>query len=879
MRVRPFFFSLFPVLLLAAASGPAAADPVTFRYAPGKDAEQIFVAGDWNQWDPAADALTDEDGNGIFEATLDLAPGRHEYKFVVDGDWVEDPGASESAPNPYGSANSVIYAGGARPKPETYRIGPIKKSAGTEMREVKFFFRGDPVPSRVFLAGTFNEWKPDALPMSGPDSEGAFATTLLLGPGEVLYKFVADGVWRHDAENDRTVDDGFGGLNSVLLVDDRFPKVAIVAGDGSIREGTLNLETDAHIVRTEPERLVVTARAFQGDVTGASLLFRRRGEETRLPMRGIGEDGRYTYFRGELEMPVETEGRLGVLFRDGSAERIMTRTGLTEKASDADLIPVGPMQNPLFSMPDWVVDGVFYQIFPERFRNGSKKNDPDFSEPWYAGKTELPESGTTNGEYYHLVHDWYDVEGLKKSPYRTDGRPDYFSFYGGDLEGVQEMIPYLKDLGVTILYFNPLHTAKSNHKYDACDYREVDPHFGGNEAFRALAETVHEAGMRIVVDGVFNHTGNCHYAFRECVEKGKESPYWTWYEWKKWPIPESWGPSEKAIDYYDCWWGFGDLPNLNFDLARLGPVEQEARRVSDAKPNWPVIEEIRETVRFWLGDLGADGFRLDVANEVPAWFWKLFREEVRKVKPDGYVIAELWGDAASELSPLQFDATMNYRYFREPALAFFAQSRIDARTFDLQIAGGRYSYPLPSVLGAMNLLGSHDTERFLTSAGGDTRRLLLATLFSVTYIGAPHIYYGDEIGMAGGPDPDCRRPFGWKRLEEPSARAIRERIRHYLGMRREHPALRRGDFRTLLADRNLFAFARWKGGDRLAVILNAGNAPAEIVLEAAALPFPAERARDLFAGQDLAFEEDALTIRLEPFAGAVLAFPESAGSD
>lgn len=881
MRLRRPLVVLLPLLpLLLAAAGSAAAEEVTFRYAPGKEATAVFVAGDWNQWDPSADAMTDGDGDGVFEAILDLEPGRHEYKFVVDGNWVEDPKAAESAPNPYGSANSVVHAGAvARPEARSYRIGPAGKAAGTEMREVEFRFRRDPAPSRVFLAGTFNGWKADAHPMAGPDSDGAFATTLLLGPGEVLYKFVADGAWHHDPENDRTVDDGFGGFNSVLLVDDRFPKVSIEAGDGAIREGNLNLETDAHVVRTEPGRLVVTARAFQGDVTGASLLFRRRGEETRLPMRPIGGDGRYAYFRGDLEVPLETEGRLGVLFRDGDAERVMTRRGLGPKATDAELLPVGPMQNPLFAMPDWVVDGVFYQIFPERFRNGNEKNDPDFSEPWYKGKTKLPESGTTNGEHYHLVKDWYDVGALKKSPYRTDGRPDYFSFYGGDLEGVTESLPYLKDLGVTILYFNPLHTAKSNHKYDACDYREVDPHFGGNEAFRALAEAAHEAGIRIVVDGVFNHTGNCHYAFRDCVEKGKESPYWNWYEWKKWPLPDGWSETEKATDYYDCWWGFGDLPNLNFDLARPGPVEHEVRRVSEANPNWPVVEEIRETIRFWLGDLGADGFRLDVANEVPPWFWKLFREEVRKVKADAYVIAELWGDAATELSPLQFDGTMNYKYFRDPALAFFAQSRIDAKTFDLQLAGGRYAYPLPSVLGAMNLLGSHDTERFLTTAGGDRRRLLLATLFSATYVGAPHIYYGDEIGMEGGPDPDCRRPFAWKTMGEPSARATRERIREYLSIRREHPALRRGEYRTLLAEEGAFAFARWRGEDRLAVILNAGRAPAEIALEAAALPFPAETARDLLSGEKTPFEEGAITVRLEPFSGTVLAFPKGVGGD
>jgi glycosidase len=533
----------------------------------------------------------------------------------------------------------------------------------------------------------------------------------------------------------------------------------------------------------------------------------------------------------------------------------------------------------LFSVPEWVVNGVFYQIFPERFRNGDRKNDPDFREPYYKGKTALPKDGKTNEEYYHLVSDWYDVAGLARSPYRTDGRPDYFSFYGGDLEGVRERLSYLKDLGATIVYFNPLHRAKSNHKYDACDWREVDPHFGGNRAFRALADAAHAAGIRIVVDGVFNHTGKCHYAFQDCIEKGKESPYWTWYEWRKWPLPERLAENEKPSDYYDCWWAAGDLPNLNFDLARPNASEQSVTRIADASPNQAVLEEIRATIRFWLGEMGADGFRLDVANEVPAWVWRIFREEVRRVKPDAFVLGELWGDATADLSPLRFDATMNYRFFREPCLRFLARGTIDAEAFDRALAGGRFGYPLPSVLGAMNLLGSHDTERFLTLAGNDSRRLLLAMLFGATYVGVPHIYFGDEIGMEGGGDPDCRRPFDWQKLESPRGAALHDRVRRFLSIRREHPALRTGDFRTLLAEGRIYAYARWNDADRLAVLLNAGGTPATILLDPSALPFPAAKAQDLFPETEVPADDGALCVKLEALSGTILAFPPAASGD
>ncbi|MFH1681157.1 MAG: alpha-amylase family glycosyl hydrolase [Candidatus Eisenbacteria bacterium] len=872
MRAR--FLSLPLFVLLAGAIEATAEVPVLLRYSADGPDHQVFVAGEWNRWDPAADRMTDADGDGIFEREIELAPGRYEYKFVVDDVWVEDPNARESVTNPYGSSNSVLYAG-AEPEPEVYRIVKRAEESGVaEIREVLFTFRPERTPQAVFLAGTFNEWKPDAQPMEGPDAGGLFHVRLALPPGEHQYKFVADGVWYHDEANEKKADDGFGGFNSILVVDNRFPSIPLRRGDGIIWEGTLSLSPEnVSAVRVEPGRVVVTARAHQGDVTGAAILFRRGGSESILPMRELGVDGRYVYFRGELNAAPDIEGRLGVVLTDGDSSRVLVRSGLAREADDARLLEINAIGTPIFAVPDWVIDGVFYQIFPDRFFNGNKKNDPDFREPYYKGKTSLPDGGTKNGEYYHLVKDWYDTAGLAKSPYRTDGRPDYFSFYGGDLEGVREKLTYLKDLGATVLYFNPLHTAKSNHKYDACNYREVDPHFGGDEAFRKLVDAAHEAGIRIVVDGVFNHTGNCHYAFADCREKGKESPYWSWYEWRKWPLPESFAEGEKASDYYDCWWGFGDLPNLNFDLSRPNVTEQTTTRVSEAEPNTQVLDEIRAAVRFWLEELGADGFRLDVANEVPAWVWKIFREEVRRVKPDALVIAELWGNAAGDLSALRFDATMNYRYFRDPCLAFFARGNIDAKTFDRQLAGGRLGYPLPSALAAMNLVGSHDTERFLTLAGGDTRRFLLAALFGATYVGVPHIYYGDEIGMEGGPDPDCRRPFDWRTLETPRGAALRDRVRETLAIRRNHPAFRRGEFRTLLAEKKIYAYARWTEEDRLVVALNSGGAPATVLVDPAALPFEAEGARDLFSGQPVAAEDRLLRLTLEPLSGTILEFP------
>ena len=485
------------------------------------------------------------------------------------------------------------------------------------------------------------------------------------------------------------------------------------------------------------------------------------------------------------------------------------------------------VSTPLFHMPDWVVDGVFYQIFPDRFRNGNEANDPDFSEPYYEGKTELGPDGKTNREYYHLVEDWNDTAGLRRSPYRTDGKPDYFSFYGGDLEGVTEKLGYLKDLGITILYFNPLHKAKSNHKYDACDFRAVDPHFGGENAFRALAEKAHEIGMRVVVDGVFNHTGNCHYAFVDCALKGKDSPYWNWYEWKKWPLPKQGG--YKAIDYYDCWWGFGLHPNLNFDRSRPNAEENGIRFIANADPVMPVANHLLEATEFWLREMEVDGFRMDVPNEVPFWFWKMFRERVRKVNPDAYLVGELWSTAPEWVGPETFDAVMNYRHFKDPVNTWIGQGRGSAQVFEAGLAPGRVAYPSQAVQVMMNLIDSHDTVRFVTTAGGDRRRLKMAALFEMCYLGTPHVWYGDEIGMEGQKDPDCRRAFRW----DASQWNIKlfDYVKRCIALRKAHPALRRGEYKRLFAQGNVYVFGRRLSDEVLLIVLNAGSHPWTLHIE------------------------------------------------
>ena len=532
-------------------------------------------------------------------------------------------------------------------------------------------------------------------------------------------------------------------------------------------------------------------------------------------------DGRHDYFTRELSLGDSFAYRFALT--DGETVVWLGPLGVvpSESMDEAGLFVLRTSDYAQFETPDWVKEGVFYQIFPERFRNGDESNDPDFSEWYYEGRTHMPASGTTNGEYFHLVEDWYDSEGLSRSPYRTDGKPDWYSFYGGDVAGLTEGLDYLDDLGITILYFNPLFESKSSHKYDAADYRLIDPHMGTNEEFAAFVAACHERGMRVILDLAINHTGETHWAFSDTREKGVESEYWDWYEWHRWPLPE--GELSGGGEDYDCWWGFGQMPNFNFDLSRPNDQEPGVTAIADAEPNWPLVEHLLDVAEYWISDIGIDGYRLDVAGEVPFWFWELFRERVKSVKPDAYINGELWGPSPRYVNGRYYDAVMNYAYFREPVLGFIAQESKTAEEFDRDLAPGRLIYAQEGVLAQMNLVGSHDTSRFLRECGGNHSKVRLAALFAMTYVGVPHIYYGDEIAMDGGHDPDCRRPFLWNWEEDPERAAMHDYFRDLIAIRRDHPCLVYGSFETLLASGPIYAYRRDGDDGSAIVVMNASS--------------------------------------------------------
>jgi glycosidase len=384
------------------------------------------------------------------------------------------------------------------------------------------------------------------------------------------------------------------------------------------------------------------------------------------------------------------------------------------------------------NVADWAKDAVFYQIFPERFENGDPSNDPPGTEPW--GKA-----------------------------------PKGNNYFGGDLVGIMNRMAYLKDLGINALYLNPVFEAQSNHKYNTKDYSRIDPSFGTNETFDQFIMKCRANGIRTVLDGVFNHVGTAHFAFEDVVKNGVSSKYASWFNIFSYPVSSPKEPN------YECWWGYGSLPKLMVQ-------------------NPEVRDYLFEVIKPWTDRI--DGWRLDVANEIPHEFWKEFRAKIRSWNPQCYIVGELWEDASPWLKGDEFDATMNYR-FRSACLDYYAYDKITTEQFDKQLEATRNLYSKNANLVMQNLLSSHDTERYLTLCQGEFWRMKLSVLLQMTYIGAPMIYYGDEIGMEGGKDPDCRRCMEWDPKKWDTE--MRDLYKKLIRIRQASPALRRGTFKMLLA--------------------------------------------------------------------------------
>ena len=418
-------------------------------------------------------------------------------------------------------------------------------------------------------------------------------------------------------------------------------------------------------------------------------------------------------------------------------------------------------------VPDWVHDAVVYNIFPDSFASGHE------SICCRPGQAE---------------HEGHTVRGR----------------LGGTLDGVRENIGYLKDLGVSCVYFNPLFAAGAYHKYDLLDYYHIDPCFGGDGAFRALVDALHGAGIRVVIDGVFNHCGWYWFAFDDVVRNQENSRYRDWFYHLDYPVRRPADP--EAYPPYACY-----------------AYERTMPKLDTANPE--VRDYFCQVGRYWIENYHIDGWRLDVASEVDDGFWRAFRQAVKAADPQALLIGEVWESAGHWLGGDMFDSTMNYD-LRKHSQLFFAEGSIDATGFAGRVGDMLMRYRAQMVPAQLNLLDSHDVPRFLSLCGGDTARYRLAVLFMFCCPGMPTVFYGDELGVTGVTEEEYRRPMPWQEGD----RALLAFFKRAVALRREHIALRRGSFRVLQAERDsaLLVFARTVEGQTVTVCLNAGAAPAAL---------------------------------------------------
>jgi len=499
------------------------------------------------------------------------------------------------------------------------------------------------------------------------------------------------------------------------------------------------------------------------------------------------------------------------------------------------------------SVPSWFGEGVTYQIFPDRFCRLTLPNP----------------AGLVGNRSVHK--NWSDTPEWRPDP---DGEVRNRDFFGGSLQGIISKLDYLHTLGVTTLYLCPIFESASNHRYNTADYLTIDPMLGTEADFQTLCAQAQERGIRILLDGVFNHTGSNSIYFNAegfypslGAAQSQASPYFDWYSFHPWPTE------------YDAWWGIRTLPSVNEESASYRQF---------------IVDGENSVIRHWLR-LGASGWRLDVADELPDEFIADIRTAVEQTKSDGLLLGEVWEDGSNKIAysrrrkyllGAETHGLMNYP-FRTAALAWLLGG--DAAAFREAMETIRENYPAPAFYSAMNFLGTHDTPRILTLLSGvslpDTKelrakfrltasqralalkRLRLAALLLYAFPGSPTVYYGDEAGMEGCEDPFNRRAYPWSGEEF----SLPDWYMLLGQLRREHPALRRGDIQYRYSSGSGLVFSRSAEGETVLAALNAGTAPLEcdFLWEGGTM-------RDVFSGQGVYPVDGQLTVTIPPLSGLFL---------
>ena len=411
--------------------------------------------------------------------------------------------------------------------------------------------------------------------------------------------------------------------------------------------------------------------------------------------------------------------------------------------------------------PAWVKDAIFYQIFPDRF---------------------------CRSERYHAAGKFVE----------WGSKPTRENMFGGNLAGIEDKLEYIKNLGANAIYLCPIFKSNSNHRYHTVDYFEIDPVLGTLKDFDSLVKKAHKLKLRIILDGVFNHCSRGFFQFNSLMELGPNSPYVDWFHVKGWPLNAYSGKPN-----YECWWNFPALPKFNTDCAE-------------------VREYLFSVAEYWT-KRGIDGWRLDVPNEInDDSFWQEFRRRVKAINPEAYIVGEIWDAPERWLQGDQYDGVMNYLFRKAVMKYLFDENPISTEEFCNRL---QEAFPVSRGDIPMNLLGSHDTTRLKSQPCAGWERIKFALTLMFFMPGAPCIYYGEELGMLGGKDPDNRRSVPWEKLPEMQQEPVYALVKELTEMRSSNPVLRDGKM-EIVREGDTFSVVRTLGRKKMTLAVSlAGSDP------------------------------------------------------
>lgn len=648
---------------------------------------------------------------------------------------------------------------------------------------VELTLKGYAQAKNVYVVDDFCCWFPGAQPMQNDGEK--WKLVIPLYEGEYRYAFIVDGYHQLlDPDNPKKAKNPYGIDCSLFEVDKEMLETTTAKMDGKIFLRALYHDQTPRYLDVDQEYAHFKFRTKRDDVTNVALIIRgNKKSERKVEMTKSWEDRYFEYFECLTHIK-KPPLRYFFEVKDGDATAYFSIAGASYNKKDMQEFVLTKEHLNTFQIPEWVRGAVFYQIFPDRFFNGDKSNDPPKVARW-------------------------------------SGKPKRNNFFGGDLEGIIQKLDYIKSLGVNAIYLTPIFSSTSNHKYDIYDYFNVDPHFGDNEKLKTLVEEAHKRGIKIILDAVFHHTSDRFWAFEDVLKRQEKSRYTNWYFIRKFPVKRKKFfkglmtlPIPKKLwcmlrflllPNYETFAGVPNMPKLN--LLNSGTAEY-----------------FTNVAEFWVRECDIDGWRFDVAFGIPLKFWKELRARLKQIKSELYLLGEFGNgnhDPSAWVGSETFDAVMNYP-LRSIIFDFVVFESISIEEFHRRLMELMGKLPHKAVYSMYNLLGSHDTPRLLTICNGNLRKAKLAIFLQMTLPGAPAIYYGDEIGLQGGNDPDCRGTMEWN-CEKWNFELF-EYLKKLIQVRKEHPSLAIGRMEVVLknAKEEIYIFKRKTEREQAIICINSG---------------------------------------------------------